>query len=359
MLYTETLGPLLAQVESTWNTFLMPLIGAPAGQYLELNIAEKLQGDFEEQATQFFQAVGGPYMAVNEVRKKMNLGPIAGGDELLAPLNMGAAGNNGPAADVPIDPGAAADKPPANTPGKANGATHAHPVDRDLAVKAPRHRVSALAEDKLTTDLKAFFARQQKATHTRIAAGQKADPSWWNQKSWNQELSAVLLPHMTSMSAGVARQTAGAKGLDPDAYSIGRTSNFLKSVADSRADLINATTRDRVKHAIDSGTADTLNADVDAVFQEATDARAPSAAKTMGTMLAGWAVTEVARQLLPEKGPQKSWVSSGLPNSRHADMDGETVGIDEKFSNGAEWPGDPVLGAEGVSNCGCGVDLTY
>jgi hypothetical protein len=40
-------------------------------------------------------------------------------------------------------------------------------------------------------------------------------------------------------------------------------------------------------------------------------------------------------------------------------MDGETAGIGEPFSNGAQWPGDPVLGAEGVANCNCGVSISF
>ena len=40
-------------------------------------------------------------------------------------------------------------------------------------------------------------------------------------------------------------------------------------------------------------------------------------------------------------------------------MDGETVANDDVFSNGAKWPGDPVLGAEGVSGCNCGLSVSY
>ena len=40
-------------------------------------------------------------------------------------------------------------------------------------------------------------------------------------------------------------------------------------------------------------------------------------------------------------------------------MNGETVGIRERFSNGADWPGDSrVLGASDVANCHCEVELT-
>src|SRR5690606_6806059 len=84
MLYTETMGPSIAQVEETINTFLFPFIGEPAGHYLELNIQEKLQGDFEEQAAVMQQSVGGPWMTVNEARRRANLPDIDGGDTLLA-----------------------------------------------------------------------------------------------------------------------------------------------------------------------------------------------------------------------------------------------------------------------------------
>src|SRR5690606_156499 len=142
MLYTETMGPSIAQVEETINTFLFPFIGEPAGHYLELNIQEKLQGDFEEQAAVMQQSVGGPWMTVNEARRRANLPDIDGGDTLLAPLNMGAAGNNGPVADRPIDTepsGASESEDPDETTPKANGTRVAKSgLDgKHICVKAP------------------------------------------------------------------------------------------------------------------------------------------------------------------------------------------------------------------------------
>ncbi|HHX47621.1 MAG TPA: phage portal protein, partial [Brevibacterium sp.] len=58
-LYTDTLGPLLAQIEGRLNAFLLPMLGVdPARYYLEFNIEEKLQGNFEEQATALQSATG-------------------------------------------------------------------------------------------------------------------------------------------------------------------------------------------------------------------------------------------------------------------------------------------------------------
>ena len=45
-------------------------------------------------------------------------------------------------------------------------------------------------------------------------------------------------------------------------------------------------------------------------------------------------------------------------NSRHPNMNGQTVGVDETFSNGAAWPGDAVLGPDGTSGCLCTLEMT-
>lgn len=352
MLYTETLGPLVAQVEDTINTFLPPLIGVSDGSFLELNIAEKLQGDFEEQGTVLFQAVGGPYMTPDEARARMNMPAIPGGDKLLAPLNMGASGNNGPVAAEPIESDA-----PDNEPGKTRNSSHGPRAD---GRSAPEFKAaSAISDDDLdglAAKLAGYFDRQQKALESALKT---KDPSWWNQKQWNKELKAMLAPVLLQLSAGVARKIAGAKGLDPSAYSEGETLNFLLAVSESRADLINSTTRDALKKAVDAADTGEAGPAVKAYFEETNASRAADVSRTLGTFVAGFAANEVAKQLMSDgdSEPTKTWVASGLPNSRHADMDGETVKISETFSNGANWPGDPVLGAEGVANCACGVDV--
>ena len=51
-------------------------------------------------------------------------------------------------------------------------------------------------------------------------------------------------------------------------------------------------------------------------------------------------------------------MTSGNPRPSHAAMNGETVPYDERFSNGAMWPGDAdALGPEEVANCQCAVTI--
>jgi SPP1 gp7 family putative phage head morphogenesis protein len=51
----------------------------------------------------------------------------------------------------------------------------------------------------------------------------------------------------------------------------------------------------------------------------------------------------------------KKWVASGLDNMResHAELDGETIPLDEPFSNGLMYPGDETGPPEEVINCAC------
>lgn len=89
MLYTETLGPLLVQIESWLNSFLVPRLEGPDSDlYVEFNLDAKLSGNFEEQAKILSTATGAPWMTVNEARARRNLPSIEGASDLVVPLNV-------------------------------------------------------------------------------------------------------------------------------------------------------------------------------------------------------------------------------------------------------------------------------
>ena len=103
MLYGETLGPTLRQIEDRLNTFLADMIGAGPGVYVEFNVESKLRGSFEEQAAVLQASVGAPYMTRNEARARMNLPSAEGGDELVTPLNVLIGGQASPQDSAPPD----------------------------------------------------------------------------------------------------------------------------------------------------------------------------------------------------------------------------------------------------------------
>ena len=54
----------------------------------------------------------------------------------------------------------------------------------------------------------------------------------------------------------------------------------------------------------------------------------------------------------------KTWTVNSA-NSRHDDLDGETVPLDDVFSNGMAYPGDPAGGPENTVNCQCTLDVNF
>jgi HK97 family phage portal protein len=72
ILYVDVLGPWNAMIENAVNAQLVPDFG-DTDLYVEFNIEEKLQGDFEQQANAARQTVQVPHMSVNEIREKRGL----------------------------------------------------------------------------------------------------------------------------------------------------------------------------------------------------------------------------------------------------------------------------------------------
>ena len=60
---------------------------------------------------------------------------------------------------------------------------------------------------------------------------------------------------------------------------------------------------------------------------------------------------------LTKKQVYKVWHTGSNPRPEHARMNGEKVPFDEKFSNGAKWTFDDVLGPEGTCGCNCTISV--
>lgn len=138
-------------------------------------------------------------------------------------------------------------------------------------------------------------------------------------------------------------------------------SDAIANRASSLADLIGKTTADQILGAVEqaresSATARELS-DVlrNTVFNtDETDTRSNAVARTE----IGGAYNEGEYLSATNSGldMEKTWFHSGNPNGRpeHMDMDGETVPIDEPFSNGLDYACDSENGdAEDIINCGC------
>lgn len=340
MLYSETLGPQLARIEDRINAFLVPRITKTTGAYVEFNIEEKLQGDFEEQAAILSTSAGAPWMTRNEVRALRNLPAIQGGDTLVVPLNVLTGGQASP---------------------RDSGTQNENSREIELKVLprvGTKMRLKAQPPDsyaeKTEEVVRAFFKRQRSSVLS--ALGAKADADWWDAERWDGELADDLFALALTVTAKVAADVLESIGFGPDEYDVSRTEAFLRAVAESRAGAINSTTRDQIQAILDGDGPEDADGPAH-VFDLAEGDRSTQVAATLVTTFATFATVEAGRQ---NGGATKTWiVTSSNPRPEHAAMDGETVGIDDLFSNGANWPGDPVLGVDGVAGCTCDVEVTF
>lgn len=352
MLYGDTLGPLVAQIEARLNRFLIPMVGGDRSrQYVEFNIEEKLQGNFEEQSVALQSSTGAPWMTRNEARAVRNLPALPGGDELVVPLNVLMGGQASPR-----DSGAQNRRS-----GVVTGFKVSLPLSRESADAPLKVKAEGREEDVASIEgvLSRFFKRQEAAVLS--ALGGKA-PVWWDEDKWDRELTDDLLDWLLVTSADIAVSTLDALGLDASSYSIAQTRAFLSRIAASRAAMINDTTLAQLEDALDGGVGEGAErATPEGVFEQARGSRVGQMAVTLATTVAGFAAVEALNQS-GRPGVTKTWVTtSGDPRPSHAVMDGETVPLDDTYSNGMMWPGD-ISGAGGdageIANCSCISELT-
>jgi HK97 family phage portal protein len=330
MLYGDSLGPSLAQVEDRINTFLLPMLGVDSAQYfVEFNIAEKLQGSFEEQAAVMQTMVGAPIMTRNEGRAKFNLQAIDGGDELVTPLNVLIGGQ-----------ASATDSGSQNIAPKAALDTQV----KSALMGSIKAAATGPQREKVAQVLATFFERQGKAVLSRLGASE----DWWDGERWDRELTEDLTKVSHAIAATLGKNEADRLGY-PDDFDPDLTVNFLKAVAGRYAAAINATTKAQLAKAIDSEDADPAD-----VFDQAKGSRADGTAAQVANFAAGFALVEAAKQVGRANGRNatKTWITGANPRPEHAALDGQTVGIDEDFSNGAKWPGD-----DGEPGCNCSVSV--
>lgn len=336
-LYQDTLGPWLSMISQELELQLLPDFPDVADLYLEFNLEEKLRGSFEEQAAQLQASVGGPWMTRNEARAMRNLPAIEGGDELITPLNV-------------IEGGQASPQDSAPEAGAAAGPRRAIKSGESWLVKGPGLTDSQKAA--AVALFENFFKRQKAVVLSAIGAG----GAWWDAKRWNEELAADLFQLALSMSSALGAKQAEALGFDPTSYDVDRTVEFLKAVSASRAEWVNEATLEQLEAVMADESEDAP--EPASVFEAAAAQRSGSAGRALAATVGAFALTEAGRQLARDR-TVKTWrTTSTDPRKSHARMDGETVPIDSKFSNGLDWPGDPVKGPDEVAGCECTVDVS-
>jgi HK97 family phage portal protein len=84
--HESTLLPWFCRIENAMNSVFFK---SQDNYFVEFHMDSIQRANLEARFSSYNKAVGGPFMSVNEVRRKENLNTIDGYDEILKPLNMG------------------------------------------------------------------------------------------------------------------------------------------------------------------------------------------------------------------------------------------------------------------------------
>ena len=333
-LYAECLGPVLQMFQQRINAFLLPRLDADPNTYVEFDLTEKLKGSFEERASILQSAVGGPWMTRNEARADNNLPPIEGGDELIVPLNVIEGGQASPT-DTHMDP-----------------TLNCGCVEHKAKAEAVNIRPTRAEDEAMEEVLRAFFERQRKSVLPKLGA--KA-AEWWDQHRWDMELADDIEPLIDEVADVHGKQVARAIGSE---YGTEQTRKYLRKLSEGRAAAINEKTYEELERAMASEDEDDTPAHV---FDLREGTHAAILGHALALTAAGWAATHEAPQQAEQQGIRrqilKEWVTGENPRESHALMNHERVPIDQPFSNGANWPGDDVLGPDESCGCNCSTEV--
>lgn len=340
-LYAECLGPVLQMIQQRINSFLLPMIGADPNTYVEFDLGEKLKGSFEERASILQSATGGPWMTRNEARADNNLPPIDGGDEMIVPLNVIEGGQASPT-DTHMDEQKMAVL-------RRGGCGCRHQKSEQIRIKS---KSSDEENEAVAEILSKFFKRQADSVLPKLGA---KSAKWWDEDRWNEELADDLEPAIDEIADAHGIEVAKVLGFE---YGTAQTRKYLRALTEGRAKAINKATYDKLLDAIDSKDEDQTPAHV---FEEREGEQAALLGRSLALAAAMWAANREAPQQAEEHGIHKTvekvWVTGDNPRPSHQLMDGETVPVNETFSNGAYWPGDDNLDPDESCGCNCSTEI--
>ncbi|HBF40819.1 MAG TPA: phage portal protein [Anaerolineaceae bacterium] len=378
-LFTDVLGPWCESIEQEIALQVLPEFADQDGVYVEFNIQEKLQGDFQTQTQSLQSAIGRPWMTANEGRARMNLPRMDGGDELVTPLNVISGGQASPNdVDGKANPTLTQSifPSPNLSHRERNKQERVKELEEEEEVEVFRMydpKLRGVFEAKWEALLINIFERQKKAVMSKV--GGKMAPHTpslpltpalsrrergiqgeeqkegedinliWDYERWNEEVAKDFTKLTWETIRAWAEKLAAALGitLNEEVMRI-----YVENNVRIAAENLNMSTYEQVDEALRSN--DVLAA-LESVFALALGVRTIRFASGRVTSLSNYGAYSAGRQ---GGAMMKRWiVTSKNPRETHMSMDGETVGIREKFSNGLRWPGDSLGMADETVNCRC------
>lgn len=348
-LYVDVLGTRFKAQREAWNAGLDRAGYLDPGEYVEENVAVRLAGNPILQAQILQTQTGAPIRTVNESRKLFNLPPVAGGDELIVPLNVTRGG-----LASPTDTG-----PKQLTLGRTRRLSIEAPASSKARTKAGYDAALETQRERFGRDITRQFTKFAATISKGLGddSAPRALDAAFDHEAEALALAAVILPHSYALAQTKAHSVLDRWADEDEAAELFDDEvmlPWLTKAAESWGTLAVAGVTASLAAAIASTD---WKAAVASVLENLEGPAGDGWATTIGTSSASFGAADAAKALGLD---QKTWQWSGSSNGRpeHQAMDGETVGAGELFSNGLRWPGDPTGGADQNAECGCTVEYS-
>ena len=338
-LYTRVLGPLIGRIEDALNAEIVPaLAGGDTAVYGMLDRTEAQDGTLLERVQALQSATGGPVMTRAEARERLDLPYLEGTEELIVPLNVIQGGQASP-----TDSGSQ----------NLNG-SDTNQLDHRQQDGAAEEGKSLVPKARMV--LKAVTSRPSPSILEQMRRAYVDELQRGGLSEATVEaLADRIEPFLAEQAIEAANGVILRSGTGTETIGRGAIRNYIRQMAEGKADAaVEAAMRLLGAVSGDDAAQDTARETIEDILSEDRLGLWADASTKDAT---GFGSQEGARRSGAVK---KMWVHNGSshPRAEHAAMNGETVDLDDTFSNGMRWPHD-WGGGDADDIVGCNCDIAY
>lgn len=338
-LYTRVLGPLIGRIEDALNAEIVPaLAGGDTAVYGVLDRTEAQDGTLLERVQALQSATGGPVMTRAEARERLDLPYLEGTEELIVPLNVIQGGQASP-----TDSGSQ----------NLNG-SDTNQLDHRQQGEAAEEGKSLAPKARMV--LKAVTSRPSPSIleQMRRAYVDELQREGLSEAAV-ETLADRIEPFLAEQAIEAANGVILRSGTGTETIGRGAIRNYIRQMAEGKAGAaVEAAMRLLGAVSGDDAAQDTARETIEDLLSEDRLGLWADASTKDAT---GFGSQEGARR---SGAVRKMWVHNGSshPRADHAAMNGETVDMDDTFSNGMRWPHD-WGGGDADDIVGCNCDIAY
>jgi HK97 family phage portal protein len=338
-LYTRVLGPLIGRIEDALNAEIVPaLAGGDTSVYGVLDRTEAQDGTLLERVQALQSATGGPVMTRAEARERLDLPYLEGTEELIVPLNVIQGGQASPT-----------DSGSQNLDGSdTNQLDHRQQDEAAEEGKSQAPKARMVLKAVTSRPSPSILERMRRAYVDEL---QREGLS----ESAVESLADRIEPFLAEQAVDAANLVILRSGTGSGTIGRGAIRNYIRQMAEGKAGAaVDAAMRLLGAAASDDAAQDRARETIEDILSEDRLGLWADASTKDAT---GFGSQEGARR---SGAIRKMWVHNGSshPRADHAAMDGETVDMDDTFSNGMRWPHD-WGGGDADDIVGCNCDIAY